>query len=418
MNSWSERIGQIRGDRVTDLPGLHEHTPVSGAIKQRPSDFIVEEIPLYELEGDGPHLYFELKKQNWTTNAVRRIIADHMDVRPGNIGYAGRKDRNSISVQRMSLEHADEDRLRSMDVEGVELRILGWHRNKLKPGHHAGNRFQIKVRELGDSSIDWSNRTSRLTSTGVPNYFGHQRFGRRGDSAELGEMLVRDRLQDFIKGFFGSPQPADPDAVYEARKCFEQGAFDEAQKTWPSDRIQATALDTYRESQSPGAVLSEIPRSRRRLFVSAFQSRCFNEQVGARIDHLDTVFKGDIAKKQDTGGMFVVENQDEEQPRAEAGEIHPTGSLPGTDTWQAEEMQGKLETQSMDKYGVTPEDFKRVSYLGASGTRRAMRIMPQEFTVRERTDGSGPYLNVRFRLRSGSYATVVLRELMGTSIAS
>ena len=49
-----------------DLPGI------GGRIKERASDFQVEEIPLYEPCGEGTHTYFAIEKQGLSTlRAVR-----------------------------------------------------------------------------------------------------------------------------------------------------------------------------------------------------------------------------------------------------------------------------------------------------------------------------------------------------------
>src|SRR5271163_2118658 len=51
-----------------DLPG------VGGTIKNRPEDFFVQEIPLYEPSGEGEHVYCEIEKIGLTTfDTIDRI---------------------------------------------------------------------------------------------------------------------------------------------------------------------------------------------------------------------------------------------------------------------------------------------------------------------------------------------------------
>ena len=60
-----------------DLPYLTRDFPgIGGAIKQRPEDFFVQELPLYEPSGEGEHVYCEIQKIGLTTfDAVDRIAA-------------------------------------------------------------------------------------------------------------------------------------------------------------------------------------------------------------------------------------------------------------------------------------------------------------------------------------------------------
>lgn len=405
----------VPGDRINELPLLTGTSDrISGTIKQNPEDFHVREIPLYDLEGDGPHLYFEVRKKGISTHGAVNEIAGFMEVSPGKVGYAGRKDADAVTTQRMSLEHADEDRLASFDHEYIEVNILGWHRNKLQSGHLAGNRFRIKIRDVPPEAVELLGDTvETLRTRGVPNYFGRQRFGRRGDTARLGKLLVSDRLDDFVEAYFGRPVPEDPDPVREAREAFQSGQFERAVECWPSDYdVKRRALSAFIERTSPKAVLSAIPKNRRQLFVSAFQARLFNEQVATRLDSLDRVFEGGIARKTDTGGMFRVEDVDAEIPRASRFEISPTGALPGMDYWEAEGEQGELERSVLENHGLAPDDFEKVSYLGAAGTRRVLRFKPEDLSVESGHDRRGDYLAISFRAKSGSFATVLLREMV------
>lgn len=387
---------------------------IGGRIKSRPSDFQVRERPLYELEGDGPHLYFNVRKTGLSTDGAVDLIANHMDVPAREIGYAGRKDTDAETLQRMSLEHADEESLKQFHHEKIELELLGWHRNKLQPGHLAGNEFTINIRDYNPSNIDQLDRTIKiLQSTGIPNYFGPQRFGRRGDTARLGQLMVTDQLDSFVDAYFGRPMEADPEPVHNARASFEAGNFEDAMDHWPDHyQIKRRTLATYIDRQSPKPVLSAIPKSRRQLFVSAFQSQLFNEQTARRIGSLEKVFKGGIAKKTDTGGMFRVEDEEAEQPRATRFEISPTGSLPGPDLWEAEGKQGSIEQAVLEQFDLTLDSFEKVQYLGANGSRRAMRFKQEDLEWSTGSDDHGDYVAVSFFAPSGSYASVLLRELM------
>lgn len=395
---------------TADLPGL------DGRIKHKPDDFRVEEIPLYPTSGEGTHLYFRMEKFALPTPAAVERIARHMGVKPGQIGLAGLKDAQAVTSQMLSLEHADVDRLEAFRDRQIQLTVVGWHGNKLKPGHLAGNRFVIRIRP-GDSPLPRNAEViarqtlDMLQRRGVPNYFGAQRFGRRGETALLGRALLRENPDEFVQMFLGRPSPADPLEIRAARDAFEVGAYDRALKRWPrtcSD--QRRALAAYKKKRRGSQAVAAVDKRMKRLFVSAFQSLIFNDVLARRLETLDVLLPGDIAKKTDTGGLFAVEDLAAEQPRCQAGLISPTGPLPGTRTQLADGEPGRIERAVLDSHGVTDELFTRGAGK-TKGTRRALRFPLEGVDVATGCDGEGPFLSVRFQAPSGCYATVVMEEL-------
>src|SRR5205807_5974329 len=87
-----------------DLPYVTPDFPgIAGTIKQRPEDFFVQEIPLYEPSGAGEHVYCEIQKVGVTTFDAVGAIARALAVSPREIGYAGMKDAHAISRQVLSI---------------------------------------------------------------------------------------------------------------------------------------------------------------------------------------------------------------------------------------------------------------------------------------------------------------------------
>jgi tRNA pseudouridine13 synthase len=405
----------MKGDTVSSLPTITSASKrIQGTIKQRPDDFTVTEIPLYEMEGAGPHLYMKLTKRGLTTDRAIKIMADYFDVDTNRFGVAGRKDKRAVTTQRISLEHADPEDVKDFDHNQMELEVVDWHRNKLRRGHLEGNRFSVKLRDLnGEPPDEHLNDTlNRLRNKGLPNYFGPQRFGRRGDTATLGKNLLHDELDRFIKNYLGNPMEEDPPAVHEARNRFEQNRLEDAMDVWPkSYGDKRRALATYIDRGAPGPVLSAISKSKRQLFVSAYQSQLFNEILAKRMPDIDQLYRGDIAKKTDTGGLFEVEDAEIEQPRADKFDISPTGLLPGLDPWKTSGKPGRMEKTVMDRHNLTSESFEKVGYLNVNGTRRPLRVQPGDLNWEYGRDQHGSYCQFEFVLPSGSYATVFLREV-------
>ena len=160
-----------------------------------------------------------------------------------------------------------------------------------------------------------------------------------------------------------------------------------------------------------------MDRAIKRLYVSAYQAWLFNQVVAARIDGLDRLMVGDLAWRHANGAAFLVEDAAEEQPRCDAFEISPSGPLFGYRMTEAQGEPGDMERQPLLDAGLTPEDFRAPAAQKARGARRPLRFGLADVVVDSGQDGDGPYIELRFALPSGCYATTVLREVCKADMA-
>jgi tRNA pseudouridine13 synthase len=391
-----------------DLPGIGGH------IKQQPEDFRVEELPLYRPRGEGTHVYFGVEKVGLPTAAAVRRLAGHLGVRPDQIGVAGLKDAHAVTTQMMSLEHVDPEALAAYRDRQVRVTWTSRHTNKLRPGHLAGNRFAIRIRGVGAADLPAARAVlDVLRRRGVPNYFGHQRFGARGDTAALGAALVRQDLQQFLTLLLGGPRADDPPDCRAARDAYEAGYIERALQRWPRHYAnERRALAALKRSRKCAPAVAAVDKRMRRFYVSAFQSAIFNAVLAERVQTIDRVFAGDLARKTDTGGVFRVEDEAADNARAADGQISPTGPLLGYRCNLADGPPGRIERDAIAAHGVTGEDFRAVRGMKVKGGRRALRFLLADAALTAAADDRGEYLELTFTAPPGAYATVALREIM------
>ncbi len=389
---------------------------IGGVIKASAEDFRVEELPLYAASGQGDHVYIHISKIGIPTSAAVERLAKHLGIPRAAVGFAGLKDAQAATTQWLSVEHADESRLATFHDRQVRILATTRHTNKLKPGHLAGNRFTIRIRQVGQSHLAQAQAIADvLSQRGVPNYFGQQRFGLRGDTAALGRALIAEDAQEFVELLLGRPSPDDPQDCREARTAFDACDFDRARAAWPRHYgDQRRALAAYRKKQRPGPAVGAVDKAFKRLCVSAFQSEIFNIVVARRIMDIDTLWPGDWAQKHDNGAVFQVHDVVTESPRAMAFEVSPTGPLVGYRSKLADGQPGEIERAVLAQFGVTCEQFRIAGPLKVKGARRALRFAPKDLTCQAGSDTGGEFVEVAFTAPSGCYATVLLRELMKT----
>lgn len=332
---------------TADLPGI------GGTLKERSEDFLVEEIPAYLPSGSGEFVYLWVEKQDLSAEQLTSHLAKFLRIAHQDIGMAGLKDRQAITRQWVSVPARCEALLPEIRHEQIRVLESRRHTNKLRTGHLRGNRFSILLRRVSGDAVDRAKAIAdSLRQSGVPNYFGEQRFGRDNETLELGLGLLR-----------GNRKP------------------------------------------------SQIPVARRkfllRLALSAVQSHLFNQALAARLKAgtLHTVQLGDVMQVVASGGPFVVEDPALEQPRLESHEIVVSGPLYGPKMKAPAGEVAVRENEILSAAGFTLEAFTRYANL-TPGTRRPYLIWIDDLEITQ--EGTGLRLN--FSLPSGSYATVVLRE--------
>jgi tRNA pseudouridine13 synthase len=350
---------------TADLPGI------VGTLKAHPEDFVVEEIPAYQPCGDGEHLFLWIEKTGVPADQLGRHLAEVLGISPRDLGTAGLKDTHAVTRQFVSVPRRVEDRLTAIDTPGIRLLNATPHVNKLRTGHLRGNRFQVLVRDL----VGWTPSSDcsaagtdggvhptaiaiaeRLRQTGVPNYFGSQRFGNKLSTLKLGMRLLT-------------------------------------------------------EARSGDAIEAKRPNRRflHRLALSAAQSWLFNNVLAERLRDglLHQVLLGDVMQKCESGGIFDVRDLAAEQPRFDARETVITGPMFGPKMRPTQHESAAREQRVLAAAGLTMDAFRRFGQL-AEGTRRPLLIWPSDLQVRAMDDG----LLFEFSLPSGAYATVVLREFL------
>lgn len=399
-----------------ELPYLTAEVPaVRGAYKTRPEDFLVEELAAYEPSGEGTHVHARVEKRGITTSEAARRIARALGLAPREVGYAGLKDAQGVTRQTFSVEHVDPERVRALGDESFSVLSVARHGNKLKLGHLHGNRFRLRLRGLEPARFgDVERVLATLAQRGVPNYFGEQRFGARGDGWEIGRALLAGDAERAVALIAGDPRAIDRGAVRRARELFARGEYEASARAWPGsfrDPIRLAHAMARKQGDARRA-LHAVDRRLQRFFVSAWQSWLFNALLAKRLPSFDRVLVGDLAWKHPGGAVFRVVDLAAEAPRAQRFEISPTGPLFGPRMSEPTDEPAALERAVLAEAGVERASFDRKGPLQPAGGRRPLRFRLGELATHPGRDDAGEYLELAFALGAGAYATSVLREIL------
>jgi tRNA pseudouridine13 synthase len=341
---------------TADLPGL------GGRIKSVPEDFEVEEIPAYPPSGSGDFLYLWVEKRDMGAEYFARQVAKRLGIARAEVGTAGLKDRRAVTRQMVSVPAGCADRVEALNGDGLRVLSASRHGNKLKPGHLHGNRFRILIRDADPAAVQRLEPIlRRLADEGLPNFYGPQRFGHDGETVRLGLALLRD----------------EPPPVVGGRKPNLRSPF------------------------------------LRKLALSAAQSALFNHYLGRRLADglMRRVLTGDVMAKWPFGGLFVAEDLSREQARFDQRETVHAGPMFGRKTFAAAADAAAREEATLADAGLTRAAFHGFGKL-MQGTRRHNLVYLDGLGATVEPEG----VRLTFTLPAGSYATVLLREVMKTEV--
>jgi tRNA pseudouridine13 synthase len=391
---------------------LTAHLPgCGGVIKQSPDDFIVTEIPAYEPCGSGEHLYLTIEKRGLTTLEAIRLIARSLSMPEREIGYAGMKDSVGVTRQTISVPRIRPEEVAGLSLKGVSVLSAVRHTNKLKLGHLKGNRFSVIVRSVDEGALASATAILKLLmERGVPNRFGFQRYGVQGNSHLIGAAMLRGDWKGAVDLLMGNPEALRDEQWRSAVQAYQRGEQGEALRLLPRHCDSERSV-LQRLISRPGAwekAFGAVHPRLRKLFLSAYQSSLFDRVVEERLNGIDRIMEGDLAWKHVNGACFLVEDMEQEQPRAERFEISPSGPMFGSKMMQPQGEARAMEERILVEEGLSLASFGAAqSGVAMEGLRRPLRVPLGAPSCRQ----EGSDLRLEFSLPKGSYATSVLREI-------
>lgn len=416
---------------TANLPHLTVDMPGSGGVlKARPEDFLVEELPLYEPCGEGEHLMLFVEKRKLTTSDVVRRLAKAFKVKPTSIGFAGMKDKHAVTRQHFTVHRPDpaEDAALLSRMEHMPFAVL-WaerHANKLKRGHLRGNRFVIYVREVDPATVLRAQPILQaLQKRGIPNFLGEQRFGYRMNNHLVGKHLLLKEWDAVLDAMFVQNANTLSPWAQAAAEAYQQGDHLETLNVWPKGlRHERQALDLLRQGKNKQTAAMSVGKRQLDFVISGFQSEVFNRVLARRMEDstMDRLLPGDLAWKHDSRAVFAVDEAIAEQENAPDGrasgfEVSPSGPMWGQAMTRAQGVVGDLEQAALEATGVSLAKLEAVDHVKIEGARRPLRVKLSNVDLSGGADEHGPYLRTAFDLPRGSFATIVMREVMKNELS-
>lgn len=414
---------------TNDVPGTGGH------LKVVPEDFVVEEVPLAfpKPQAEGKYTVAAVRAKNWETNRLIREIADRLGVSKRAVFFSGTKDKRAVTTQYVSVR-APIEAVRDLHIKDVDVLDAFRVDRAPKIGELVGNRFVIRARHF-DVPVEEAERRARASLArleaegGFPNYFGVQRFGVvRPVTHVVGEHITRGDWEAAFWAYAANPHAGEPPDIFEARsRLADDRDVKSALQFYPRYLTFERQL-LHHVAEHPGDYVGAfrvLPPNLSSMFVYAWQSILFNRIVTRRLARgvgLNDPQVGDVVLALGPNGTpdrdrFIAvgaDNVEKVRRRCVAGKAFVSGILFGTDVPFAGGIQGEIERAVLEEARVSRDDLRVPEFpeIGSGGTRREMLAPLGPVALERGADAHGDFLEFRFFLAKGTYATSFLREIL------
>jgi tRNA pseudouridine13 synthase len=425
---------------------------VGGVIRESVEDFRVEEVLVdgskAKIEGSAEHqvlgaspspqryLLCVLVKRNWDTFIALRNIAKQLDLSQGQIQIAGIKDAKAVTAQHITVEDCSVEEASKVNVKDIEIRPVGYVHEKLSPYYLLGNHFTIRVKTINNSESTVAKRIAETASAldavgGIPNFFGHQRFGTTRPITHLvGKAILEGAFEEAAMLFLAKPSVHEHPESRNARAELQSTQdFKQALQNFPSqlrfERLMLRHL-VDKPDDFVGA-FTRLPVKLQALFVQAYQSYLFNRFLSERVKSgfsLNKAEAGDYVVNVERSGLPMVnaakvagaETVAEANALVKAGRMRVALPLIGIKQKPSQGAMGQIERRILEEEGTRTENFRvnEISRVSGRGGLRAVLTPVRGFKLNgtSASDQSESQADLSFMLLRGSYATVLLREIM------
>ena len=404
---------------------------LGGRIKREAADFRVEELSAYPRpDPNGPFTVLRVVSEGWEQHELTDRLAQQLGISAQTIRWAGTKDRRAVA-QRILSYRGPPPGSGTVHLPRVEIQDAYRSREELVLGHHYGNRFELRLRELdGPAEALMARaegiRSEIVASNGFPNFFGAQRFGEvRPITHLVGRALVRGDVSGAVRIYLCEIPPGEVPLGAEARRAYGQHD-DPAQalREFPLPlQFERRLLDHLARGQSADRALRALSRPLRTLFVHAYQAHLFNRYLSRRRaaglsfsepDPGDWLLR--LARDGTVPGRDPVPVSEDNLTEARAlvaqGKARLAGPLVGYSTPSLGGPGGEIFERILAEDGVARDHFRlpKTPDLASAGNWRPFWCPAPAIELGWEGPASDRALRFAFNLPRGSYATVLLRE--------
>ncbi len=366
-----------------------------GKIRAANDDFLVSEVlskkTLQSISSEGSYAVYKLKKHGIDTNHSLSNIFKKYGLRLKSLGL---KDASAITEQ-FAYSVIKSNSVEKISEEKYSLERLGFVKKPLSKKDMIGNKFIIKI----TGAIRDNKKFNEYKK--ILNFYGYQRFGSTRPVTHLiGKAILQKNYKKAVNLLLSLTSEYDSPENSKLRKKLSDKSnypklFNEIPHQMDLERIVVNQMIKY---DDPKKSIHALPISIRRFFIQAYQSFLFNKTLSMALIDGEDLFSpqhDDVCyNKHGIIGKF-------------SNEEGQTLSIPivGYSYYKKTRFHYQI-SKILESEEIFPRDFflKEMQELSSEGGFRNSSIKCDDVNVTNNT--------ISFTLSRGSYATIVMREIM------
>jgi len=368
---------------------------IGGKIRVEAEDFEVNEVlsekslkSIFKQEG---YAVYKLKKKKIDTNHALADIFRKKGIRLKSLGL---KDSFAVTEQFVCSDNKGR-MIESYASEKYSLEHIGFVKKPLSKKDMVANHFKIKIFNCDDRLSDFTEYDKVL------NFYGYQRFGSKRPVTHLiGKALLHHDFKNAIDLIVSFTSIYDSKENTEIReklvdKSNYKNYFDQIPSQMDIERIVVKEMIEHDDAQK---AIRAIPLSLRRFYIQAYQSFLFNQTLSDAFLDGENLFEaqeGDVCY--DLHGILGKHVKGLDQ--------HLALPFVGYAYYKKTRFDFQI-SKILKSEEITPKEFfiKEMQEINSEGGFRHASIHCSNFSSKNNT--------VLFTLSRGSFATILLREIM------
>ena len=368
---------------------------IGGKIRVEPKDFQVTELiskkAQNSINDQNGYAVYKLKKKKIDTNHALSGIFKQKGIRLKSLGL---KDASAVTEQFVCSGNKGRA-IENLSTEKYSLEKIGFVKKPLSKKDMIGNHFKLKI-------TGCRNGLSAFTEYNkILNFYGYQRFGSKRPVTHLiGKAILQRDFKKAISLILSFTSTYDSKENTEIReKLSDEENYEKYYDQVPFQMdIERMVLKEMIEHGEPIRAIRIIPVSLRRFYVQAYQSFIFNQSLCAAFLDGENLFEaqpGDVCF--DSHGIIGKYVKGLEQNLA----------LPfvGYSYYKKTRFDFQI-SKILQQEEISPKDFfiKEMQEVSSEGGFRQAAIHCSNYSSKDDV--------VEFSLSRGSFATILLREIM------
>ena len=373
----------------TSFPG------VGGKIRENYEDFQVSEVlsskSLSTISNENGNPVYKLTKHQIDTTHALEIIFKKYGIRLKSLGL---KDASALTEQYVFSLSAEKN-VDSIKEKKFSLTKIGNVKKLISKKDMVGNHFKIKITNISGNLSDFTEYNKIL------NFFGYQRFGSKRPVTHLiGKAILQKNFEkavDYILSYiskYDSKENSDLRKLLSDKTQFAN-ILEQIPKQMDLERIVIKEIIDHNDSFK---AIKALPLFIRRFYVQAYQSFIFNKTLSLAFSSEENLFspqEGDICFDEHAQiGKFSG------NPKQKLA-IPTVGYVYYKKTRFHYYISKILESEE-----ITPKEFfqNEMQEINNEGGFRTASIDCKDYSVTNNI--------AQFTLSRGSFATILLREIM------